>query len=91
MEDIRKRKLTNNQGGIWKIVSGSKMSAAVTAVEVTMAREKVEINERNEVEREIMTCLSKRFSLTNDNSTMGDEFTPKMIYLAEKKKVQRIY
>ena len=31
-----------------------------------------------------MICLSKRFSLTNDNSTMEEEFMSKNGYLAEK-------
>ena len=44
-----------NQRRIWKTVSGNKMSAVVTAVELIG---KAEIDKRNEVEREIMTFLS---------------------------------
>ena len=64
--------------------NNKKISAEITAVEVTQAGKKVKINEINKVEREIMTCLSKRFSLTNDNSTMEDDFTSKIGYLAKK-------
>ena len=60
------------------------MSAVITVVEITITNERVKINEKNEVEREIMTCLSKIFSLTNDNSRMKDEFTSKNDYLAVK-------
>ena len=49
------------------------MSAAVIVVKITRAGKKVIINGRNEVKRETMTCLSKRFSLTNDSSTMNQE------------------
>ena len=80
----------SNQWRIWKIVSSNKLSAAITAVEITIAGEKVKINERNEVEIEIMTYLLSRFSLTNDNSTMGEEFTSKVGYLAEKEGTEDI-
>ena len=60
----------SNQWRIWNVVSGNKISAAITAVEITSNGNKVKVNNREEVEREIMKCLSKRFSLTNNNSTM---------------------
>ena len=47
-----------------------KWGALIIAVEIIRTGKKVIINKRNKVEREIMTCLSKRFSLTNDNFTM---------------------
>ena len=78
-----------NQWRIWKIVSGNKISAAVIVVEITKAGKRG-INERNKVEREIMTCLSKIFSLTNNNSTMKQEFTSKIGYLAETKGAEDI-
>ena len=37
-----------------------------------------------------MTCLSKRFSLTNDNSTMENDFTSKVVYLAKKEGTENI-
>ena len=37
-----------------------------------------------------MTCLSKRFSLTNENSTMDEEFTSKIGYLAKKEGAEDI-
>ena len=37
-----------------------------------------------------MTCLSKRFSLTNDNSTMEDDFISKIGYLAKKEGTENI-
>ena len=49
----------SNQWRIWNVVSGNKRSAAITAVEVTTVGKKVQIDERNEVKREIMTCLFK--------------------------------
>ena len=61
LKEIRKREEISNRWRIWKTVSGNKMGVAIIAVEITRAGEKVIINERNEVEREIMTCLSKRF------------------------------
>ena len=74
LKEIRKKEKMINQWRIWKIVSGNKISAAVIVVEITKAGKRG-INERNKVEREIMTCLSKIFSLTNNNSTMKQEFT----------------
>ena len=73
----------SNQWRIWNTVSGNKISVAVTAVELTKADKKVKIDKGNEVEREIVTCLSKRFSLTNDNSSMKDDFTSKIGYLGD--------
>ena len=64
------------------------MSTAITAVEVTRAGNKLKINKRNEVEREIMTCLSIRFSLTNNNLTIEENFISKIGYLAEKKELK---
>ena len=61
------------------------------SVEVTKTGETIKINERNEVEREIMTCLSKRFSLTNDNLTMGNNFISQIGYLAEKNEAADIF
>ena len=84
LKDVRKREETSNHWRIWELVSGNKLSAAVIVVEVIKAGETIKINERNEVERNIMTCISKRFSLTNDNSTMEDDFMSKVGYLAEK-------
>ena len=53
------------------------MGAAIIAGEITRAAKKYE---KNEVKREIMTCLSKIFSLTKDNLTMDREFTSKIGY-----------
>ena len=60
----------SNQWRIWNVVSGNKISAAITAVEITSNGNKVKINNTEEVECEIMRCLSKQFSLTNNNSSM---------------------
>ena len=73
----------SNQWRIWNTVSGNKMSAAIIVVEVTKVGSKLKIN-KNEVEIEIMTCLSKRFLLTNDNLTMDQEFESEIDYLSEK-------
>ena len=51
---------------------------------MTKAGETVKINKTNKVEGEIMACLSKKFSLTNDNSTMENDFTSQVGYLTEK-------
>ena len=40
----------SNQWRIWNTVSGNRMSAAITAVKVTRAGNKLKINKRNEVE-----------------------------------------
>ena len=45
----------SNQLRIWNTINGNRMSAAITAVEVTRAGNKLKINKTNEVEREIMT------------------------------------
>ena len=37
-----------------------------------------------------MTCLSKRFSLTNDNLTMENDFTSKSGYLGKKESAENI-
>ena len=71
-------------------MSGDEISAAVIAVKITRAGKKVIINERNEIERESMTCLSKRFSLTNDNLTTNQGFTSKIGYFAEKEDAEDI-
>ena len=90
LKDTKKREETSNQWRIWKIVSRSKLGAAFAAVEITKAGETVKINERKEVEREIMTSLSKIFLLTNDNSTIENDFTSKGRYLAEKEVAEDI-
>ena len=90
LKEIRKRDEMSNQWRIWKIVSGNKMGTAVIAVKVPRAGGKVIINERNEVERKIMICLSKRFSLTNDNLIMEQECTSKIGYFAEKEDAEDI-
>ena len=84
LKEVRKREETSNQWKVWKAVSRNRMGAASIAVQITRVGKKVIINKINEVEREIVTFLSKRFSLTNDNSTMDQEFTSKIGHLAEK-------
>ena len=54
---------------------------------MTKAREIVKINGRNKVEREIMTCVSKKLPLTNENSSMENDFTSQIDYLARKMKL----
>ena len=58
------------------------MSVAIIVVKITRAGKRITIDERKEVEREIMTRLSRRLSLINDNSTMEEEFTSKVSHLA---------
>ncbi len=86
----KKREEMSNQWRIWNVVSGNKISAAITAVEITSNGNKVKVNNREEVEREIMKCLPRRFSLTNNNSTMEKKFTSKVGYLAEKEGAEDI-
>ena len=57
---------------------------------MTKAGETVKSNKRNEVKTEIMTCLSKRFSLTNDDSTIENNFSLQVGYLAEKDEAEDI-
>ena len=45
---------------------------------------------RVEVEKEIMKCLTKRFSLTNHCTSMSKSFVTEVGYLAEKPGVERI-
>ena len=66
------------------------MISVVTAGEVTKSGETVKRTERNELGREIMTCFSKRFSLTNDDSTMENDFTLQVGHLAEKEGAEDI-
>ena len=61
LKNMTKREETHNQWKMWKIVSEGKLGAASTVVEGTKAGETVKINKRKEVEREIITRLSKRF------------------------------
>ena len=66
------------------------MSTAVMTVKIRRADKKGIINERNEVEREIMTFLSKRSSLTKDKSTIEQKITSKIGYLAENEGTENI-
>ena len=43
----------------------------------------VKVDTREEVEEEIMKCLTKRFSLTNQCTSMSRSFITKVGYLAE--------
>ena len=66
------------------MICSNKLSTSVTAVEVTRAGETVKINERHEVERDTMACLSKMFSLTYKNTRMKNDFTSQIGYLVKK-------
>ena len=44
----------------------------------------MKVDTRAEVEEEIMKCLTKRFSLTNQCTSMSKSFIAKIGYLAEK-------
>ena len=50
----------------------------------------VQITERTEFEREIMQCLSQRFSLTYRNPSMNSLFTSQIGFLAEKEDPDQI-
>ena len=56
----------------------------VTAVEYKEEEKTVKVNTREEVEEEIMKCLTKRFLLTNQCTSMSKTFITKVVYLAEK-------
>ena len=81
---IQKREEIIQQWRIWKAVKGDNKGGAVTAVEVKLSDTITKYSTREEVEREIMNCLSKRFSLTNNNSSMSSRFTSVVGFLAEK-------
>ena len=65
------------------MVSRNNTCGAVVAVEVTRNQSTVRYSDREGVEREIMRCLSKRFSLTNKNSSMSTEFTSTVGYCGQ--------
>ena len=60
------------------------------AVEATQEGKTVKILERVQLERAIMQCLSKRFSLTTNLLSMSTTFTSSVGYLAEKTGADRI-
>ena len=68
---IQKREDRIHQWRIWNMVSKNSTGGAVVAVEVTRNQSAVRYSEQEGVEREIMRCLSKHFSLTNKNSSMS--------------------
>ena len=86
IKEIKKREEMSNQWRIWNVVSGNKISAAITAVETTSNGNKVKVNNREEVEREIMICLSKRFSLTNNNSIMKKNYIENRLPCRERRR-----
>ena len=75
IRDIRKREDTKHHWSIWKILSATTQGAAVLAVEIQQDGQAVRITERRELERAIMQCLSKWFSLTYQNPSMNSLFT----------------
>ena len=85
IKDIRKREENKNQWRIWKFVSSDLRSTAVLAVETIKEVQKIRISERVELERAIMECLSKRFSLTTNSFSISSTFTSSVGYLAERK------
>ena len=66
------------------MISKASQGAAILAVEVTRQGHTTKVTERESLEREIMHCLSKRFSLTYNNPSMNNMFTSHVGYLAEK-------
>ena len=66
------------------MISRASQGAAILAVEVTRQGHTTKVTERESLEREIMRCLSKRFSLTYNNPSMNNMFTSRVGYLAEK-------
>ena len=66
------------------MLSRTSQGAAILAVEVTRQGQTTKFTERESIEREIMHCLSKRFSLTYNNPSMNNMFTSQVGYLAEK-------
>ena len=87
---IRKREEIIQQWRIWNAVKGDNKGGAVTAVEVKRSDRTIKYSTREDVEREIMNCLSKRFSLTNNNSSMSSRFTEVVGYMAEKTGAEQI-
>ena len=90
IKDIRKREENKNQWRIWKFVSSDLRSTAVLVVETIQEGQKIRISERVELERAIMECLSKRFSLTTNSFSMSSTFTSSVGYLAERKGAEQI-
>ena len=78
------------QWRIWKAVTGGNKGAAVTEVEFKEDGNVRKADSRVEVEKEIMKCLTKRFSLTNHCTSMSQFFVTEVGYLAEKSGAERI-
>ena len=57
-----------------------KKGAVATAVEYNEGGKKMKSNTREEVERKIMLCLLKRFSLTNKCTLMSKKFVIQVGY-----------
>ena len=57
------------------MVGGKIQSAVILTGEFMKSGEIIRINERKEVEKEMMTLLSKRFFLTCKNTTMESYYT----------------
>ena len=84
IKDIRRREENKHQWRIWKMLSTTSHGAAILAVEITSQEQTIKVTEWESLEREIMHCLSKRFSLTYNNPSMNNMFTSQVGYLAEK-------
>ena len=76
--EMKKREEMSLQWRIWKAVTGGNKGEAVTAVEYKKEGNIVKVDTRVEVEEELMKCLTKRFSLTNQCTSMSKSFIEKI-------------
>lgn len=66
------------------MLSATAQGAALLAFETTWQGQTIKIMEGIELEKEIMQCLSKQFSLTYRNPSINSLFTSQVGFLVEK-------